>query len=507
MGMRFIRLNAAQTCARTRLRQGLRSGLFLLMLLLCTTGYGFQQWVRSFGTASDDWANDVQPTTDRAYIVTGGAGDRLWLVKCDSTGDTLWTRRYRPADAENACGWSVVSSPQGGYLAAGTAQLDEDLLREGDRMYVLATDENGDSLWSSTYGSDSTPAGACDVIGTRDGGYLLAGYQDLSGSCRSLAALVKFDGAGNQLWARTYGQNPNPMAIAYSVTELADGGFILAGSTYGSVCDGVLMRTDSAGNQIWMRSYGAMAQEMFKNAYPVSGGFVAIGWSDSYGAGFGDGWLIRTDTTGRRLWSRTYGGCAFDALGGAPTRDGGFILAGQTFSFGAGGGDAWVVRVDSGGDEEWSRTFGGTGYDFATAAWETEDSGYVIAGACSDSATGQNVLLIKSDRSGCAAITETRESEHRAARPAEPHLQFSQNPVSDLRRALTVRFCMAEPGTAELASFNRLGRREATLFSGTLAAGWHEVAIPTGLTLGAHFLRLATRQGAVTGKLVVVGRD
>jgi hypothetical protein len=357
------------------------------------------------------------------------------------------------------------------------------------------------------YGTDSTSAGACDVIATRDGGYVLVGHQDLPGTSRTLAVLVKIDSAGNQLWARTYGQNPDPMAIAYSVVELADGGFILAGSTYGSVCDGVLMRTDSAGNQLWMRSHGAMAQDVFKNAYPVPGGFVAIGWTESYGAGCGDGWLVRTDTAGRRLWSQTYGGRSFDALGGAPTRDGGFILDGETFSYGAGGGDAWVVRVDSGGNEEWSRTFGGTGYSFATAAWETEDSGYVIAGACTDSILGQNVLLIKSDRSGCAAINEARGDDGRAARPAVPQLQFGPNPVSEQRGAHTIRFCMTEPGAADLASFDRLGRREATLVSGTLAAGWHEVALPTRLASGTHFLRLATGQGSVTGKLVLTGRD
>jgi len=500
-------LKASQTCIRVRLGLCLKSGAVAFLLLLCVPGYGFQRWTRSFGTASSAWANDVRPTSDHAYMITGGAGDRLWLFKCDSLGDTLWTRRYCPRAAENACGWAVVPSPRGGYLAAGTAQLDETMLCDRDRMYVLAISEDGDSLWSALYGTDSTPGGACDVIATRDHGYVLVGYQNLAGSYRTLALLLKIDSAGNQLWSRTYAQNPNPMAIAYSVTELDDGGFILAGSTYGSVCDGVLMRTDSAGNQLWIRSYGAMAQDAFKNVYPVPGGFVAVGWTNSYGAGSFDGWLVRTDTSGRRLWSRTYGGCGYDALGGAPTRDGGFILAGETFSFGPGGGDAWVVKVDSSGVEEWSQTYGGAGHDFATAARETEDSGYVIAGACTDSIAGEHALLVKSDRSGCAAIREARGPDVPAARPPIPQLLFGPNPISDQRRPLTVRFCMTKPGAADLASFDQLGRREATLASGTLAAGWHEVALPTGLARGTHFLRFTAHQGCVTGKLVLTGRD
>jgi hypothetical protein len=393
-------------------------------------------------------------------------------------------------------------------VAAGQARRGEPkLYYEDDRMYALATDEDGDSLWSAVYGTDSTPAGACDIIATRDGGYVLAGYQAVFASYLTLATLVKIDSAGNLLWARTYDQYPYPMVVAYSVVELADGGFILAGSTYGCVCDGVLLRTDSAGNELWMRSYGAMAQNVFKNAYPVSGGFVGIGWTESYGAGSADGWLVRTDTLGRKLWMQTYGGPDFDALGGSPTRDGGFILDGETYSYGAGGSDVWLVRVDSGGVEEWSQTYGGPGNDFATAAWETDDSGYVIAGACPDSIEGQDVMLIKSDGNGYVAIREAREGDAPVARSSGPRLQFGPNPVSGQRPALTVRFCMVHAGTADLAVFDRLGRREATLVSGTLAAGWHEVALPAGLAGGTHFLRLATSQGCVSGKLVLTGRD
>ena len=187
-----------------------------------------------------------------------------------------------------------------GYVVAGGIQVDADC--DPDWMYVLRIDGRGDSLWARMYQSDSCSTWTRDMTPTSDGGYVLSGYKSLPSQWSTRAVLVKIDSLGRLLWDRTYDWPSNALIVANSVQQLPDGGFIISGENYGSACDAMLLRTDCEGSELWHRCYGGAGQDVFRNAYFVPGvGFVAIGWTDSYGEGFADGWLVMTDTAGRRL--------------------------------------------------------------------------------------------------------------------------------------------------------------------------------------------------------------
>jgi len=150
----------------------------------------------------------------------------------------------------------------------------------------------------------------------------------------------------------------------------------------------------------FMRTYGGAVDDMaYSVQQTMDGGYLMAGYTDSFGAGRGDVWLIKTDALGDTAWTRTIGGEGLDQGRSAQqTHDGGCIVVGSTSSAGAGGTDAWLIRTDSLGDTLWTETLGGAGEDYAHSVWETRDGGYVLGGYTSSYGAGDDDLwLLKTD--------------------------------------------------------------------------------------------------------------
>ena len=135
----------------------------------------------------------------------------------------------------------------------------------------------------------------------------------------------------------------------------------------------------------WDRTFGGTASEGISSIQLTpDGGYILAGWTASYGAGGSDAWLIRTDAMGIKQWDRTFGEVGNDeATWVESTPDGGYILAGGTRSYGAGSWDAWLIKTDAMGIKQWDRTFGGVLNDAATCVQPTLDGGYILAGKAS----------------------------------------------------------------------------------------------------------------------------
>lgn len=215
-------------------------------------------------------------------------------------------------------------------------------------------------------------------------------------------------------WTQTYGGPGSEQAS--SVLQTADGGFLLVGSTDSFGAGGLDMwavKTNSRGVAQWNETYGGsgFAGRGLDGALSAlqtrDGGFLLAGYTRSYGAGNIDMWAVKTDSRGRLQWSQPYGGLASEhASSVLQTIDGGFLLVGSTISFGAGETDMWAVKTDSQGVAQWNQTYGGPNYDWGFSVLLTTDGGFLLAGS-TGSYEPAGMWLVKTDSEGVVQWNQT----------------------------------------------------------------------------------------------------
>ena len=215
----------------------------------------------------------------------------------------------------------------------------------------------------------------------------------------------------SKTWNKTFGGSSDD--YAYVVQQTSDGGYILAGATesFGAGnWDAWLIKTDADGNKVWDKTFGGSNGD---SAYAVQqmsdGGYLLAGDTQSFGAGGYDAWLIKTDANGNKVWDKTFAGSGVDkAYSVKQTKDGGYILAGWTRPYDTDYYDAWLIKTDTNGNKQWDKTFGGSDEDEAWSVQQTKDRGYIMTGVTTSYGAGSyDVWLIKTDADGNAPATPT----------------------------------------------------------------------------------------------------
>ncbi len=296
-------------------------------------------------------------------------------------------------------GKAIVQTADGGYILAGHTYSAP---ADSQDVYLVKTNAAGDTLWTHTYGGANTDW-ANAVQQTSDMGYIIAGGTTSYGAFNELPLLIKTNATGAVTWAKTIGgANIND---AYSVQQTTDGGYIFSGVTlsYGAGgADAYLVKMNALGDTVWTRTfggtgidYGAAVQEL------AGGGYVMAGYTSSFGTGT-DIYLTLVNQSGTLLISKSIGGTGYDrATAVRQTSDGGFILCGYTNSFGAGGWDVYVIKTNLSGSVTWAQTYGTASDEIAYAVRQTADGGYIVSGTTS--LNGTDVFLMKLTATG--AIT------------------------------------------------------------------------------------------------------
>ena len=317
--------------------------------VLKLTADGSVAWQKTYGGSPYESPTFIQQTWDGGYIVAGetnfgaGSGD-VWVLKLDSLGNVTWQKTFGGSKEDNP--WSIQQTSDGGYIVAGyTYSFGQGF----DDSWVLKLDSLGNVTWQKTFGGPSLGIedGAWSIQQTLDGGYIVGGYTQLSG-----AWILKLNGDGNIEWQKTY----TILHIATSIQQTSDGGYIVAGGTTFSGAGGtdfLVLKLNANGNIEWQKTYGGPSDDNPLSIQQTSDdGYFVAGITNSFGAGGYDALVIKLDSMGTVVWQKTYGGSDFEFvnLNSQQTSDGGYIVAAQTRSFGAGGYDALVIKLDSDGN-------------------------------------------------------------------------------------------------------------------------------------------------------------
>jgi len=290
------------------------------------------------------------------------------------------------------------NTASGGYALAG---YTESYGAGGSDATLIATDINGNFQWSNTYGGTEDD-GANAVINTTDGGFLLCGYTESYGAGGVDVYLIKTDGTGNVDWSTTYGGTGDDRG--YAVIETTNG-YVIAGGTesFGTgSTDVYLISIDNTGTLQWTKTFGGNEYDYGYDLQEVStGGYIIAGYTYSYGAGGADMYVIKTDNTGSLDWTKAFGGAGDDiAWSVKEASSGGFVLAGHSTSYGGGDDDVLLIKIDAAGTPEWTKTYGDNGTDIAYDL-ETTTTGYVVAGYSNSFGSGSDdMYLFTTDNEG-----------------------------------------------------------------------------------------------------------
>jgi len=306
--------------------------------------------------------------------------------------------------------YSVQQTDDGGYILVGYTWSSGAGV---DDVYLVKTDNNGREQWSKTFGGPYNDTGF-DVQQTMDGGYVIVGGTTSFDTGDYDVYLIKTSSNGNEVWTKTFG-DPDDDNYGYSVQQTTDGGYIIAGEAWLSDTDEYdvyIIKTDSEGEKEWGFLGGGSGDDGgYSVQQTTDGGYIIAGYTDSFGVGFYDVYLVKTDSNGEREWQKTFGGPEDDGcMFVQQTSDGGYIIVGYSCSFSEGDYDVYLVKTDSNGNEEWSKTFGDTGDDFGHSVQETYDGGFVIVGDSNSFNGGDyyyDVYLIKTDSIGEEEWSET----------------------------------------------------------------------------------------------------
>ena len=352
----------------------------------------------TFGSEYNDKAFDLLVTSDGDTLIAGltentGLSHRITpgkalLVRIDPQGSVLWKREF--GGDKDAQFRSIIQSGENEYVLFG--EIAGSYTRNETDLYLVKVDEDGNEIWSQTFGGQGMDLGMM-VQSTVDGGYILVGDQADEFPTDSVYEnniyLAKTDAEGNLIWSHTYGEKI--LYLGWGVVQTPDGGFVLAGWEARTIDDRdvILIKVNGSGEVEWTRTWDLGERDGAFDLILTADGHIVLACIQSMGSGAPSAVLIKADLDGNELWTKLIdeegvGNTFWDIL---EDQEGGYLAVGDTHLGRVPGSyedihGAWVVKTDPQGEILWQYIFGRGGYDQAHlyAASMFPDGGYVLVG-------------------------------------------------------------------------------------------------------------------------------
>jgi len=380
-----------------------------IVCIAAASSHSASRWAKTYGKNKLENVFSMDETSDNKYILAGftnsiGAGFcDYWLLKLDDLGNVSWQKIYGGSSLDRA--FSIRKTNDEGYIVAGvTSSFD---VGSYD-LWLLKLDSNGDILWQKTYGGSNSEWNIgllelLDIEQTTDEGYIVAGHTSSFGAGGYDIWILKLNSDGTINWQKTYGGEDDEYAI--SIKETSDTGYIVSGYTnsFGAGNNDIwVLKLDNTGNVSWQKTYGGGGNEQGRYIQEESMGYVVGGFTDSFGAGGGDIWILKLNYDGTVNWQKTYGAIGGVEFGGRlKILVDGYIVVGRTFSCGAGEGDNLVLKLNSDGTINWQKTYGGSNSEWIPSILQTFDGSYIMASSTSSfGAGGDDCWVLKFDSNG-----------------------------------------------------------------------------------------------------------
>ena len=526
--------------------------LITLFLIVTMTSQSWSQywWKKTYGGSSGESGYSITTTSDGGVLVTGETssndgdfkgrakgGSDIFVVKLDSRGNVQWKKTYGGSD--NEVGQSITNTPDKGIVLTGwTVSGDVDFkgLNKGkEDIFVMKLDSVGDVQWKKTLGGSDNDRGV-SISPTLHSGLVLVGWSDsedgdLEGMKKSFSDIlvVKLDSNGDVQWKKTIGGSDNDRGLSISAT--LDSGLVLTGFTSSNdgdfedmnklVSDIFVIKLDSLGVIQWRKTFGGSGSDWGYSITTTSDlGVLITGYTESNDVDFKgmnkgekDIFVIKLDSLGDVQWKRTYGGTGGDeGWSITTTPDGGIIISGYTRSNNGdfdgmhkGQYDIFVMKLDSLGDVQWKRTYGGTGNDWGHSIATTSDGGPILTGYSSSNdfdfngigKGGSDIFVITLDSNG-NLNPSTSVTDYTSITPS---LLVTPNPIST---SSTVVFSTGTPTTVRIELLNTLGESVSVLHDGFMESGEHRVSLGvSSVSSGLYYVRM-TSEGTVNSTQVVV---
>jgi hypothetical protein len=531
---------------------------FILSLFVSISSNTFAQapaieWEKSYGGGGIDRAKCIRQTPDHGFIIAGDSrsdNDEVtghhgvytqadaWIVKIDSVGNLQWEHSYGGSEWDDAVSIRVTSD--GGYIFTGKSySKDGDVTghhgtTQLSDVWVVKLDAEGNIVWERSYGGSSADIGY-DILQTQDQGYIVAASTfssdgDVTGNHGGYDYwIIKLNPAGDIQWKQCYGGSSNEEPC--SILQLNGGDYFVAGYSISNNGEVTGHHGPTSNSDVWIikinkngKLVGEASLPNFEDQTPWSaclsneGGYMIAGIGGGFPThgivtyGWGDFMLMKVSRRGKLDTACAMGGSGNDgALSIAQTHDGGYILAGQTLSYDYdvtgyhGGGDYWVVKVDSLLKLQWEEALGGTFGDVAYSVQQAVDGGYIVAGesdSYSEQVSGNHgssdywIVKLAPDKIHGVA-TSGEETVKRENKDHQIVLSVLSNPAIN---HVEINYSSSSNGILELDDLAGRKLSEQRILSGNGNTSMNVANIPGG----TYLLKLITSTNQSTSKIQII---
>jgi hypothetical protein len=356
---------------------------------------------RSFGGSGSELTSCVKPTPDGGFIICGssnsfGAGGYdVYVIKTNAEGEKLWSKTY--GGAGNDYGNSIIVTTDGSYVITGSSKSFN---WSDQNMYLLKINATGEITWSKTFGGYGSDAGN-QVIETSDGGYAVTGFSVYMDGLKTVS-LVKTDSLGTGIFEAHYAFNGEGNSIIENPS-----GYIINGTlcSSDSLDKNLLIRTDLYGNKIWSKMFDAPLSLNGQDVFMESdGGYIATGSATDIVSDVTSAYIIKTDSLGNNLSMRLIAtGCPASFTKYAD----GYLISGNLITS-LGKKKVYLSKTDSIGQVQWTNVFGGENNYMASCVQPLSNGGFVIAGnTWSTSEEFSDIYLVKTTVNGNTDCSQT----------------------------------------------------------------------------------------------------